>query len=66
VALILKWLDKNIQGCVNPRAQGKALKGSLRQYWGYRVGNYRIVCHIDDCRLTVLAIRKGIRKNVYK
>ena len=63
--MILKWLKKNVDGCENPRAHGKSLKGNLSQYWRYRVGDYRILCTIDDGRLVVQTIRIGHRSAVY-
>ena len=63
--MILKWLKKNVDGAEDPRSHGKALQGNLAGYWRYRVGDYRIVCTIDDGRLVVLAIIISNRKNVY-
>ena len=31
-----------------------------------RVGDYRIICHIDDDILVVLVIRIGHRREIYK
>ena len=63
--MILKWLKKNVDGCDDPRVHGKYLEGNLSEYWRYRVGDYRILCIIDDGRLIVQAISIGNRKNVY-
>ena len=49
----------------DPRSKGKALKGDKRQYWRYRVGNYRILCSIEDEELVILATHLGHRKDVY-
>ncbi len=32
----------------NPRITGKALQGKLSAYWRYRVGDYRLICQIQD------------------
>ncbi len=50
----------------NPRSMGKALTGPLGIYWSYRVGDYRAICDIHDNILTVVVIRIGHRKNIYK
>ena len=63
--MILKWLKKNVDGTEEPRSHGKALQGNLSGYWRYRVGDYRIICTIDDSRLVVQAIEIGKRDNVY-
>jgi mRNA interferase RelE/StbE len=49
----------------NPRQKGKALKGKLKEYWRYRVGDYRIICKIQDEELVVLVLRVAHRKDVY-
>ena len=51
---------------INPKSQGKELKGSLSGVWRYRVGSYRILTHIEDEKLTVLVVKIGHRKDIYK
>lgn len=63
---IQKWMLDNIDGCENPRAHGRALHGDKDGgYWRYRVGDYRVVCDIQDGRLVVLAVRVEHRSEVY-
>ena len=62
---IKNFLEKRIKGCADPRATGKSLRGNLREYWRYRVKDYRIICHIQDKRLVVLVIHAGHRSSVY-
>jgi len=43
------------------------LHGSrLGEFWKYRVGNYRLICKIEDDRLIVLVLRVGHRKEIYR
>lgn len=64
-ALILKYLSKNIDSSENPRAKGKALLGNRVGQWRYRVGNYRVICEIEDDQLIVLALAVGHRRDIY-
>lgn len=50
----------------DPRAQGKALSGNLAGLWRYLVGDYRIVCLIEDETLIVLVLDVAHRKEIYK
>ena len=51
----------------DPRLIGQALKGSeLGDFWKYRVGDIRSIASIEDKRLTVLVLRVGNRKEVYR
>ena len=51
----------------DPRPIGQALKDSeLGDLWKYRVGDIRIIASIEGKRLTVLVLRFGNRKEVYR
>ncbi|MFA7567518.1 MAG: type II toxin-antitoxin system RelE/ParE family toxin [Alkalispirochaeta sp.] len=39
--------------------------GSSIELWRYRVGNYRIVCSIEDKTIEVVVVRVGHRNEVY-
>ena len=64
--IILSWIEKNLDGCENPRAHGKPLVGDKSRYWRYRVGEYRILAEIDDERIIISVISIGHRKDIYK
>ena len=63
---ILAFFHNRLPGMHDPREIGESLKGVLKGYWRYRVGDYRIVCHIDDNIMTVLAVHVAHRSEVYK
>ena len=51
----------------NPREIGEALSGAkLGNYWKYRVGDWRIICDIQDQRIVVRALRVGNGREVYR
>ncbi|MBY4797745.1 type II toxin-antitoxin system RelE/ParE family toxin [Collinsella sp. AGMB00827] len=50
----------------DPRSTGKALVGNVAGLWRYRVGDYRILCLIDDDVLVVLVVDIGHRRGVYR
>ena len=64
--LILKWINKNLNGTEDPRQQGKALVENLRGYWRYRIGDYRLLCEIQDEKLIIVALNIGHRSEIYK
>lgn len=65
-ALIIGWLEKNIQGCQNPRLHGKGLVEDKSGWWRYRIGDYRVICEIQDEKVIVLVLEIGHRKEIYK
>ena len=64
---IIVFLRERIATLHNPRSIGEALKGSrLGEFWKYRVGDYRIICNIEDGALCVLVVKVGNRREVYR
>jgi mRNA interferase RelE/StbE len=64
---IVAFLRERLALHENPRQLGAALKGNIRgAYWRYRVGDYRIVCDIQDQRLVVVVIEIGHRREIYR
>lgn len=64
---IVDFLKLRLAALDNPRAIGEALAGStLGNYWKYRVGDWRIICDIQDQRIVVRVLRVGNRREVYK
>ncbi|MDX1358070.1 MAG: type II toxin-antitoxin system RelE/ParE family toxin [Clostridia bacterium] len=63
---ILNYIERNLNGCSNPRIMGSPLKGNHKGKWRYRAGNYRILCMINDYKITILIIDIGHRKEIYK
>ena len=62
---VTKFIYQKIASSENPRIFGKMLKGDLGDFFRYRVGDYRILCHIKDKEFEVLVIKVGHRRNVY-
>lgn len=64
---LLKFLRDRLASLDNPRSIGQALHGSeLGEFWKYRVGDYRLICKIEDQRLLILVLRVGHRREIYR
>lgn len=63
--MIKAWIEKNLQGCKNPRSHGKGLTANRSGQWRYRIGDYRLICLIKDGELVILALSVGHRREVY-
>ena len=64
---ITTFLRQRLATLDDPRSTGKALTGpQLGAYWRYRVGNYRIICDIQDGSLCALVIEVGNRREIYR
>nr|WP_245554963.1 type II toxin-antitoxin system RelE/ParE family toxin [Nesterenkonia alba] len=62
VARRLRSALRAVASLDDPRARGKALTGNLAGHWRYRVGDYRIVCDIQDEKLVIVALDLGHRR----
>lgn len=63
---IISFLTEKISEADNPRSIGKALSGHLGDFWRYRVGDYRIICDIQDKNIIILVLQIGNRKEIYR
>jgi mRNA interferase RelE/StbE len=63
---IVRYLREKIATEDDPRRFGGPLRKDLRGLWKYRIGDYRIICSIEDKSVVVLVVRVGHRRNVYK
>ena len=62
--MIKSWICKNLVGCEDPRVHGKALSSNRKGQWRYRIGDYRLICDIQDEKLVILALCIGHRRDV--
>ena len=64
--LLLDWIENNLENIENPRSKGRALLAKLKDYWRYRIGDYRLITKIDDGKLLIIALELKHRKEVYE
>ena len=64
--MLFAYIKKNLEGSINPREFGAPLKGALKEYWRYRVGDYRIIADINDREVRIIIIEIGHRKEIYQ
>lgn len=64
--MLKSWIEKNLIGCENPRSHGKDLVSNKSGQWRYRIGDYRLICQIQDNELVILALSVGHRREVYE
>lgn len=64
---ILAFLRDRVARRPDPRGLGEALRGpEIGRYWKYRVGDYRVICSIQDDRVVIVVVRIGHRREVYR
>jgi mRNA interferase RelE/StbE len=63
---ILDYMDNRIATAANPRDFGKALRHDKYGLWRYRVGDFRVICELDDDRRVVVVQAVGHRSTIYE
>lgn len=63
---ILRFFRERIMTEGDPRRFGKALRHDHKGLWRYRIGDYRVVCQIQDTRLIILVLAVGHRRHIYQ
>ena len=63
---IISFLKNRLAVIEDPRVLRKPLRGKLRDFLRYRVGDYRIICEIKDSAIEILVLEAGHRKEVYR
>ena len=63
---IVDYLEGRVAQSGDPRTAGHALSGPLAGLWRYRIGNYRVMCDLQDKVLRVLILRIARRDQAYR
>ena len=63
---MLRYLSRLAQETEDPRQRGKGLTANLTGLWRYRVGDYRVICDIQDGELVVLVLQVAHRSQAYR
>ncbi|NCX93466.1 MAG: type II toxin-antitoxin system RelE/ParE family toxin [Gammaproteobacteria bacterium] len=63
---IMAYLDERVISSEDPKSVAKRLVGPLGGLWRYRVGDFRVICQIEDNVMLVLVLSVGHRKDIYK
>lgn len=64
--MIKGWIESNLTDCIDPRQHGKGLTSNRSGQWRYRIGDYRLICLIEDNRFVITALNIGHRRNIYE
>ncbi|CAK0759253.1 mRNA interferase RelE/StbE [Azospirillaceae bacterium] len=63
---IIRFLHDRVATADNPRRFGHGLMGDRSGLWRYRVGDFRVICRIEDECVVVLVVDVGHRREIYR
>ena len=64
--LILKFMTEKVANQPDPVSLAKKLSGNLGDFYRFRLGDYRIVCEVQNQELIILILQIGHRQNIYQ
>ena len=64
--MLKNWIEKHLVDSDNPRAMGEPLSAGRKGQWRYRIGDYRLLCSIEDDKLLILALSVSHRREIYR
>ena len=64
---VARRIVKNLEqiAAADPRRTGQAMQGDERA-WRYRIGDWRIICDLQDATSTLCVVHIGHRSDVYR
>ena len=62
--MLKAWIEKNLVDCADPRLHGKGLTANRSGQWRYRIGDYRLICEIEDDKLVILALCRTSKRRL--
>jgi len=65
-AEIVDYMSSRVAPAGSPTDFGKPLRYDKFGLWRYRVGDFRIVCELQEARQVVLVVGVGHRRDVYE
>ena len=63
---VIRYLRERISTIEDPRRFGKPLRGEYKGLWRYRIGDFRLICAIEEAQFRVRVLRVGHRREVYE
>jgi mRNA interferase RelE/StbE len=64
--IIKRYLKERIAPDDDPKRFGAPLSHDLAEFWKYRIGDYRVICRIEEEKLVIFIVRVRHRKHAYK
>jgi len=64
--LILKFMTEKVAKHPDSVSLAKKLSGNLGDFYRFRLGDYRIVCEVQNQELIILILQIGHRQNIYQ
>lgn len=62
---LLRFMQERLATPDDPRSRGGALT-TEGKFWKYRIGDYRIVWHIEDAGHCIVVLVCGHRREIYR
>lgn len=62
---ILAWLRIRLDSGADPRLFAEQLTGNFKEFWRFRIGDFRVVFQPQEQKLLIMVVRVAHRREVY-
>lgn len=62
---ILAWLRVRLDSGADPRLFAEQLTGNFKEFWRFRIGDFRVVFQPQEQKVLIMIVRVAHRREVY-
>jgi mRNA interferase RelE/StbE len=62
---VIHFFDERLKTTEDPKSFAKPLSGNMKHFWRFRIGDYRVICHLKEKEKIIYLLRIAHRREVY-
>jgi len=62
---VLHFFTERLKTTDHPKFFAKPLSGNLRNFWRFRIGDYRVICNFQEPEKVIYLLRIAHRSEIY-
>lgn len=62
---VIHFFTERLQTEEHPKSFAKPLTGNLKNFWRFRIGDYRVICNLIEDERVIYLLRIAHRRDVY-
>lgn len=62
---VIHFFTERLETEEHPKSFAKSLTGNLKNFWRFRIGNYRVICNLIEDERVIYLLRIAHRREIY-
>lgn len=63
---VIHFFSEKLKTTENPKIFSKPLSGNMKNFWRFRIGDYRVICALKEAEKIIYLLRIAHRNEVYE